>query len=232
MGFMTNLKGNKAYAAHTRGKLDEARKLYDEAYQEGLNSPKILHGYSVLLLRSEEYEKALEVLRRMEKAPGLTPDLRTQMLTNYAIVCWKRGNTDRAVEVLQELHRKKKNGAIYGTLGFLLIEQGNAEEALRYNEEAFDYDDEDPVFLDNLGQVYYRLLNDKEKTRPYFEKALKLKPSAIDTNYFLALYDEEAGDREAAVKKLRTAQEGKFSPLNYARPEMIRSKLAELGADA
>ena len=186
----------------------------------------------MLLLRSEEYEKALEVLRRMEKAPGLTPDLRTQMLTNYAIVCWKRGNTDRAVEVLRELHRKKKNGAIYGTLGFLLIEQGNAEEALRYNEEAFDYDDEDPVFLDNLGQVYYRLLNDKEKARPYFEKALKLKPGAIDTNYFLALYDEEAGDREAAVKKLRTAQEGKFSPLNYARPEMIRSKLAELGADA
>ena len=228
MGFMTNLKGNKAYAAHTRGKLDEARKLYDEAYQEGLNSPKILHGYSVLLLRSEEYEKALEVLRRMEKAPGLTPELRTQMLTNYAIVCWKRGNTDRAVEVLRELHRKKKNGAIYGTLGFLLIEQGNAEEALRYNEEALDYDDEDPVFLDNLGQVYYRLLNDKEKARPYFEKALKLKPGAIDTNYFLALYDIEEGQYDRAREKLEIAKNGRLSPLNYATPERIDEALRSI----
>ena len=173
MGFMTGIKGNKAYAAHAKGNLAEAKRLYEEAYQEGINVPKILLGYSVLLLRSEEYDKALEVLRRTEKAPGLTPDQRTQMLTNYAIVCWKQGRTQRAVEVMQELDRKKKNGTIYGTLGFLLIEAGDAEAALRYNEEAVDYDDVDPVFLDNLGQTYYRLLGDKEKAKPFFDKALK-----------------------------------------------------------
>ena len=230
MGFMTGIKGNKAYAAHAKGNLAEAKRLYEEAYQEGINVPKILLGYSVLLLRSEEYDKALEVLRRTEKAPGLTPDQRTQMLTNYAIVCWKQGRTQRAVEVMQELDRKKKNGTIYGTLGFLLIEAGDAEAALRYNEEAVDYDDVDPVFLDNLGQTYYRLLGDKEKAKPFFDKALKYKPTAIDTNYFLALYDIEAGDKEAAIEKLRKSASGKFSPLNYARPEMIRAKLAELGA--
>ena len=227
---MTGIKGNKAYAAHAKGNLAEAKRLYEEAYQEGINVPKILLGYSVLLLRSEEYDKALEVLRRTEKAPGLTPDQRTQMLTNYAIVCWKQGRTQRAVEVMQELDRKKKNGTIYGTLGFLLIEAGDAEAALRYNEEAVDYDDVDPVFLDNLGQTYYRLLGDKEKAKPFFDKALKYKPTAIDTNYFLALYDIEAGDKEAAIEKLRKSASGKFSPLNYARPEMIRAKLAELGA--
>lgn len=230
MGFMTGIKGNKAYAAHAKGNLAEAKRLYEEAYQEGINVPKILLGYSVLLLRSEEYDKALEVLRRTEKAPGLTPDQRTQMLTNYAIVCWKQERTQRAVEVMQELDRKKKNGTIYGTLGFLLIEAGDAEAALRYNEEAVDYDDVDPVFLDNLGQTYYRLLGDKEKAKPFFDKALKYKPTAIDTNYFLALYDIEAGDKDAAIEKLRKSASGKFSPLNYARPEMIRAKLAELGA--
>ena len=230
MGFMTGIKGNKAYAAHAKGNLAEAKRLYEEAYQEGINVPKILLGYSVLLLRSEEYDKALEVLRRTEKAPGLTPDQRTQMLTNYAIVCWKQGRTQRAVEVMQELDRKKKNGTIYGTLGFLLIEAGDAQAALRYNEEAVDYDDVDPVFLDNLGQTYYRLLGDKEKAKPFFDKALKYKPTAIDTNYFLALYDIEAGDKDAAIEKLRKSASGKFSPLNYARPEMIRAKLAELGA--
>lgn len=93
-----------------------------------------------------------------------------------------------------------------------------------------EYDEEDPVFLDNMGQTYYRVLGDKEKAKPYFEKALKFKPSAIDTNYFLALYDIEAGNKPAAIEKLRTSAKGKFSPLNYARPEMIRAKLEELGA--
>lgn len=193
-----------------------------------MDKSKHLLAYAILLIRNEENQKAIDVLKRAEKAKDLTPDGRNQMLTHYAIAAWKLGHLDRALEILEALYRKNPTGYLYGTLGFLKIEQGDLEEALRFNQEAVEYDDEDAVCLDNLGQAYYRLAGDKESARPYFEKALEQKPTAIDTNYFLALYDLEEGKEEEAKQKLQTALEGRFSPLNYVTKEMVEEKLAPL----
>jgi tetratricopeptide (TPR) repeat protein len=225
----TNFKARKALMLHSKGHYTEAQKLYEEAYAQGLNAPRYLLTYSVLLLRLGDYEKASEVLKKIDKARGtLTPDQRAQMLTNYAIVSWKMGRLDYALDLLREVYRKGANGAIYGTLGFLLIEKGDFEEALAFNQEALEYDDEDSVVLDNLAQTYYRLGNDKAEARKWFKKALAQKESAIDTNYFLALYDIEDGDMDAAREKLETAKAGRFSPLNYATPALIEEALGRL----
>ncbi len=230
MGFLQDFKAQRAVVAHSKGKMDEAYKLYEEAYAGGMSKARFLLPYSIMLLRRGEYEKARDVLKKVEKAPGgLTPDQRNQMLTNYAIASWKLGRIDYAIELLREVFRKGANGTIYGTLGFLLIEKGDFEEALSFNQEAVAYDEEDPVALDNLAQTYYRLGNDKEKARPWFEKALSHKENAIDTNYFLALYDIEAGDKEAAREKLEIARQGRFSPLNYATPELVDRTMQSLG---
>lgn len=228
MGFMANMKANAASAQYQRGNQAEAMKLFQEAYEKGLTNAKPLLTYAILLIREEEYAKAIDVLRKAEKAPDMSKDGRTQMLVHYAIAKWKLGDMNRCMEVMQELYRKGANGYLYGTMGFLLIEAGDAEEALRFNQEAVEYDDEDPIFLDNLAQVYYRMLNDKATAKPLFEKALKLKPAAIDSNYFLALYDIEEGNTEAAAEKLKTSLEGRFSPLNYVTHDMAQAKLDEL----
>ena len=78
--------------------------------------------------------------------------------------------------------------------------------------------------------LFRSLVGDKETAKTFFDKAIALKPSAIDTNYFLSLYDIEAGDTEKAIERLKTARGGFFSPLNYATPEIIDARLAELGA--
>ena len=183
MSFMGNMIGNKALAAHGKNEYEKAMQLYDEAYEKGMDKPRLLRGYSVLLIRTGHFDKALEVLKKIEALPGLTP-----------------------------------------------AEKGDAEAALAFNKEALDYDDTDPVYLDNMGQTYYRLVGDKKTAKTFFDKAIALKPSAIDTNYFLSLYDIEAGDTEKAIERLKTARGGFFSPLNYATPEMIDARIAELGA--
>jgi len=230
MGFFANLTGQKALTAHGNADYDKALKLYDDAYAKGMDAPRLLRGYSVLLIRTRQFDKALEVLKRMEKAPGLKPKDKAELHTNYAIILWQKGHLDRALEILDDVFRQGKNGTIYSIIGYLKIEKGDAQEALAFNQEALEYDEEDPVFLDNLGQTYYRLLGDKEKALPYFEKAIKKKPSAIDTNYFLALYSMEEGFYDEARRYLETAKAGFFSPLNYATPEMIEEKLAEIEA--
>ena len=86
----------------------------------------------------------------------------------------------------------------------------------------------DAISLDNMGQTLYRLKGDKAAAKPYFEKAIKEKPGQIDTLYFLAQYDMEAGKKEAAVAKLEKALEGRFSPLNYAGKEQIEALIQQL----
>ena len=227
MSFMGNMAGNKALAAHGKGEYQKALELYAQAYEKGMDKPRLLRGYSVLLIRTSQFDKALEVLKKMEKMP-MDAKEKTDLHINYAIILWQKGHLDRAMEILEDEFRHTKNGTLYSIIGYLKIEQGDAEEAIRFNKEALEYDDEDPVFLDNLGQTYYRLVGDKETARIYFDKAIALKPKAIDTNYFLALYDIENGDLESAKDRLDTARVGMFSPLNYATPEMIDAKRDEL----
>ena len=103
--------------------------------------------------------------------------------------------------------------------------QKKAEEFLR---KSLEYDEEDPICLDNMGQFVYRVLEDKAGAKDWFDKAYALKDSQIDTLYFLSRYDEEAGNREAALEKLEKAAAGKFSPLNYCGRETVLKEIERL----
>ncbi len=231
MGLMNALKVRKAVTLHNKGDLAGARNAYEELWEAGVMDASYLLPYTILLLReggAPEAEKAKEILRRVEKLPGLNPRQKTEIHVNYACAQYKLGRLAEAIQLLEASHHQNPCGTVYQTLGYLYVEAGDAEKGLPFDEEALEYDDEDSIVLDNLGQMYYRVIGDKEKARPYFEKALEIKDSQIDTLYFLSRYDLEAGDRAAAREKLEKALEGRFSPLNYANREMIQKALDEL----
>lgn len=234
MGFMDVIKARKAVGLHQKGRYEEALAIYEELYGKGLVSAVYMLPYSVLLLRrgteEADFLKVKEILKKAEKAPDLSPDKRQQLLMNYAIAQYKLGEMEKALHLLEAAHHKSPCGMIYGTLGFLYIQAGDAEKALTYNTEALEYDDEDAVTLDNLGQTYYRLLGDKEKAREYFQKAHEIKPAQIDTLYFLSRYDLDEGKKEDAIEKLENALEGRFSPLNYVSREDVEQEIAKLKA--
>ena len=82
----------------------------------------------------------------------------------------KLGEPQKGVELLERLHAKEPSGIIYETLGYLYIEAGDTEKALVFNQSALEYDDEDPISLDNLAQTYYRLVGNKAKARANISK--------------------------------------------------------------
>ncbi len=280
MGFMATMKAQKAYSLHGKGDLAGAKKLYQEAVDKGLDSPRFLLGYAVLLIREGSYQQAKDILVKTQKCPGLNDEMKIQMFVDYAACCFKLGQMERGVELLERQHRKQVSGLVYQTLGYLYVEkylpdarprltpvdlpeqpasdeQAEAEPisaedeaarlrkaqeesdaawtegreaAKRFLEEAVEYDDEDPVCLDNLGQFYYRVLEDPEAAKPWFDKAIAQKAGQIDTLWFLSRYDLADGNRAAAVEKLEKALEGRFSPLNFATKEKVEKEISALKA--
>lgn len=227
MGLKTTLKARNAAARLAKGDVEGAMQLYREAANEGLQDARNLLTYSVLLIRAGKYQEARDLLVKIQKYP-MTEDSRRQLFVNYASCVYKMGEIQKGIELLERQHQKQPGGLVYETLGYLYVEAGDYEKALAFNTEAYEYDDEDSITLDNLAQTYYRLGHDKEKAKEYFEKAIAIKPTQIDTLYFLAQYDIEAGDKEAAREKLEKALGGRFSPLNYATKDMVQSALDRL----
>ena len=309
MGLMTGLKANKAYRLQKNGQTEEAIKIYEEAFAEGLNDPRYVLSYALLIIRKGEYQKAKDFLVKHQKAPGMTPDQRVTLLVDYAACCFRLGDIDKGINTLEQQHRKGETGLIYQTLGYLYVEKydaahkpefppeeegaetgetavteepeetaeaaeepaetaektaedsasGEAEPAQQPYEEtkqeaaadekvlspreawdagvekaeafikaSLEYDDEDPICLDNMGQFLYRVREDRAGAKEWFEKALAIKDSQIDTLYFLSRYDEEAGDHQAALEKLEKAVVGRFSPLNYCRKEEVEKEILRL----
>ncbi len=231
MGLMDTIKVRKALAMHQKGDLQGAKAAYEALYAAQVMDPSYLLPYTILLLREdnpESAEKVKAILRKVEKVPGLNQQQRTEVHVNYACAQFILGHLPEAIQLLEASHQRTPCGLTYQTLGYLYVEAGDAEKGLPFNEAALEYDDEDAIVLDNMGQLYYRVLNDKEKALEYFTRAHALKEDQIDTLYFLSRYDVENGDTAAAKEKLEHALEGRFSPLNYAKKARIQEALAAL----
>lgn len=287
MGIMTVMKGTKALKLQKKGEKEEAVRLYEEAFAEGLNDPRYLLPYALLILRDGQYQKAKDFLVAHQKAPGMTPSQRTELLVYYAVCCMRLGTIDKGINALEQQGRKMETGLIYQTLGYLYVdkydlahrpdfaamaaeepeeepepadepadesaeedagtaERGDGEEpaekklspeeewnagvakAEEFIRKSIDYDDEDPICLDNMAQYLYRVQGDRAAAKEWFEKAIAQKENQIDTLCFLSRYDEEAGDRKAALEKLEKALEGRFSPLNYFDKEAVTKEISRL----
>ena len=252
--------GNHAYRCHVDGnklieagkekegqaKLDEALKYYAEAYEAGLDRVGMLMSYGVLLMRRGEYEKAKEVYLRVHYKPGLSKDDRFDLRNNYSICLWRLGKLDEAIATIKRAAADNKTTLVYTTLGLFLIlkadETGDFAEAIAFNNEAYEYDDEDAAILDNLGflhmtmEEHARRAGDAEKVKAerklaydYFTRAHKLKPRQITTLYYLAKMLEEDGQKERAREFIDAALQGTFSsicPVSREEAEALRDRIA------
>lgn len=264
MGFFDSLRvnqmGQKAYRTHVLGmqlrkqgkyqeseaKLDEAIKLYDEAYAAGYRKSNALQGYALLLMRRGDFVRAREIMLECNKDKSLSQDDRFSLRVDFSICQWKMGNLDKAIETVKTAAETKKNGLIYTTLGMYLVEQGRRtgdfEEALQLNQEAYDYDDEDAGTLDNMGQMYLAMseksLKDGDKALAaerrtkaveYLKKSYELKPEQVSSAYFYAKVLHEDGDDEQARKIVNDIIKIPFSAILQIGKEEVEALQKEIG---
>ena len=145
MGFMTSFKANKAYRLQQKGQKEEALKLYEEAFAEGLNEPRYVLAYAMIIIRNGEYQKAKDFLVKHQKAPGMTQDQRITLFVDYAACCFRLGNIDKGISTLEQQFRKTETGLLYQTLGYLYVEKYDAANKPAFDEPAEESEPEDRV---------------------------------------------------------------------------------------
>ena len=253
MGFMDGIKANqlggRAYRTHVAAlqlrqqgkyrecteKLNEAYRLYGEAYEMGFRKSGALTGYGILSMQIGDFEKARALMLEAAKDKAMKPDDRFTLRVNFAICQWKMGHVDKAIETIRMAAQHKMNGLVYTTLGMFLVDQarqtGDFAEAIEFNRQAMEYDDEDPATLDNVAQMNL-FLSERESdsaekqslrdtAKRYFKRAHELKPDQVTTIYYLARMEEEDGNVAGALSLVR---EGLSMPITsvcpVTRPEM------------
>lgn len=196
--------------------------------------------YAACLMKKGELDKAIHLLEKQHnRAPiGLTyQTLGYMYVEKYsgakpvaeaepekAAEALEMPDTEASTEAAEEQPKVKTQEDIDREW------QEGIDKMFAFIQESVDYDDEDPVCLDNLGQAYYRVTGEKDKAKEWFEKAHAEKDSQIDTLWFLSRYDLETGDKAAAIAKLEKALDGRFSPLNFCTKDMVQEEVERLKA--
>ncbi len=237
MGFLDSFKANqlgtKAYRTHITAlqfrqqkkysecmkKLDEAYEMYREAYQMGYRKSKMLVSYAILSMQKGDFDQARALMLEADKDKTMTAEDRFTLRVHFSVCQWKQGHLDKAIETIRNAAKNGMNGTVYGTLGTFLVEKaretGDFTEAIEFNRQAYEYDDEDAATLDNIAQqnMYMAEIESDpeqkqhlhEEAKKYFRLAHEQKPDQVTSIYYLAKLEEQDGNREEARKLIGEA---------------------------
>jgi tetratricopeptide (TPR) repeat protein len=217
------LIGTRSYGL---GKMDDAIKWFGKAYATNRASIRTSASYVYLLLKNRELDKADEILQKIMGKNIQSQDL-PYIKSIKALVLWKKGELDNAAAILEEVIQTYKTTSVYGSLGCMLILQGDLEKALQFNLEAYDYNSSDNIINDNLGQNYY-LLGMYDKAGEVYEKLIAKAPTFPEPyyNYGLLLEKQESFDK--ALEMMRKAMDQKFTYLSTITKEDVEAAIKRL----
>ncbi len=217
----------KASLAYQKGDTDSTISFLKKAYKTGSAKVSAVTSYGYMLLKCAKLDEAMKIFEEQLASPKLSDKDRYDIKSNYALVLWKKGQIDKAISLFESIIPQFKTTNIYGSLGYLYNLNNDLEKALVFNLEAYDYNNDNGVILDNLGQTYY-LLGDFEKANEIFKTLMSKKPDFPEAFYDYALVLEKLGDNEKCIEMLKNAQLIKISYLSNITSEDIENKLADM----
>lgn len=160
--------------------------------------------YAYYLMREGQVEKSEAIYEKLLKMK-LKPDVRLKVRADYAVLLTKTGRIDEAIAELEEVTLNYRNTITYGSLGYLYILKDNIRKAVNYNLEAYDYNSDDPVILDNIVQLYIKL-GEFNKAKSFVDKLLEKTPYFAEAYYDSAFVYMKLGNFKKAEELLEDAK--------------------------
>src|SRR5690554_6627871 len=221
-----NLFASLANSAHMKGDHKLSLQWLDKAYKIDPTHHQVAITYGYNLLKYGDLDHAEKVLEKLI-TPNITPAQRSSIHMNLALIRWKQNRLDEAITMLEEINERMKTSVLYGSLGYLYVEQGDLDRALAYNLEAYDYNETNSVILDNLGLTYI-LLQDWDHAEDIYNKLIPLAPKFPEAYYHQGLVQHNKGELSLAYDSYVKALQQPFNYLSTEPKELIESKKDEL----
>lgn len=204
---------------HSKGDTKKAIELFRLAEKVGkLNiGDKMYFGY--LLLRSGNLEDARTTLAMASMMYGKEP-IKNRIKAVRALVYWKEGNLDDAIDTLENLIEDFKTTSVYQNLGLFYVLKGNKEKALDFNLEAYDYNCDDLVIMDNLAEAY-ALCEMFDEAEDMYKKLLEKEPHFPEAYYGYGLLLIQKGEKEKGLSLMKESLDKRFSYLSVMQKEDV-----------
>lgn len=223
---MTSIYCIRGRSEYSKGNLKEAARWYEKAAKSKRASNMVIVNYGFILFKTGKLEEAEKIFLSAVKN-SKNKDETNMAKANLALVSWKKGNLDEAISMLKEVISEYKTTSIYGTLGYLAIEKGDLDEALKINLEAYDYNPDNTVIQDNLAHLYH-LRGEMDKAGELFEKLMGNNPHFPEAYYDYGQYLEDCGKANEAAEMYQKALSCEFNFNSTVTRERIRERYEKL----
>lgn len=208
--------------AAQKGNTERALRLYRRADKLGKMSYGARVNYGYFLLKNGYLGEARVVFNKISMDKKINNTARKQLKSLQALVVWKEGRLDEAIEMLEEVTTDYVTSMTYQSLGLLYILKRDKEKALRFCLEAYEYNPDDNVIVDNLAEAY-ALCGDTENAMKTYEELLSRNPHFPDAYYGYGILLMQNGRREEGLDYIGQSLGKKFSFLSALPRERVES---------
>lgn len=220
-----------AQAYYIKGDTKKGEKLYKMAYKTGMMTANCKLAYSSFCLRENQFDKGKRLLNEVINSNRSSEDDRIEARHNMAVLVWREGDLDTAIEIIEEVHKERPATNTYGTVGVLYLEKakrdGGYADILDFMLEAYDYNDADKTIADNLGETYLHM-EEYEKAKEVYAKLLEHELITPMPYYNYGIVLKNTGDIEGAKESFEKALNCRFTSVITVTREMVQAELDSL----
>lgn len=197
---------------------DQALKWFERAEKRGMNIGQ-MEAYAYYLMREGHVEKSEQIYHKL-LTQRIKPELRLKLRADLAVLMMKTGRIDEALEELEEITLNYTTTTTYGTLGYLYILKNNRRRAEQFNREAYDYNSDNAVILDNMVQLYIKM-GRYEQAKQYADKLIEKKPYFIEAYYDTAYVYLKLGEAEKAKEILEQGSSCRITFMSTVKEDEV-----------
>jgi len=216
---------------NAKGDAVKGEKYFRRAHKTGSMSPECKLQYSAFCLRENDFKTGRRLLYEIINSTTVQRSQKLDAKHNMAVLMWKEGNIDEAIEYLEEVHEEKPATNTYGTLGVLYLERAKAnnkyDDIMDFMLEAYDYNESDKTIADNLGETYL-CMGEYEKAKEVYETLLTAEFITPMPYYNYGLVLKSLGENEKAKQQFEKALTCRFTSVLTVTREMIEQEIEKL----